>query len=286
MQHRTDSAVAQLIDSYERAVQRVRPRSSWQPEQFFLGALFGLMAGLLGLIPLFMQHGPVGWWSLAAVTAGCGLFSGLLARGRWDRLYASCFTAQRQHVRGNLLEHEMLLLAMEEELPARCDKLRRVAQSHGKTRARNYMELRKGSMVDRIQWLVENYNVLCPPLGLTALTPTLASRRNRLQALQLVPLIVMGLGIVLLAVLQTQGVLRHIELIMPTILACGTLLLGANLGPLLEQRQVERAALLSAVVELLDLTDPAPEAADAIQTEEVTATEPAAARRRDAGQLH
>jgi hypothetical protein len=257
----TDSAVARLIDGYERAVKRLRPQTGLQLWHLVSGGFFGFMAALIGMMPLLV-HRHSAWWLVAAATVATALLQAALGRGRWNRLCAQCFEAQRQLVRGNLLDHELLLLAMEEELPARFDKLRYVAQSHGKTRARNYMELRKGSMADRIQWLVENYRALCPPLGLRPLTPALAARRWRLQALLLAPVALMGLGIGLLAVLQTQGLHPLIQYEMPAVMGCCIWLLGCGLGPLTEQQELERGALLSVLVELLDLTNPEPVSID------------------------
>jgi hypothetical protein len=256
----TDSAVARLIDSYERAVRRLSPHMGLRPSHLFSGGLFGFMGALLGTMPwLVRDHG--GWWIVAAVTLASAALQSVVAAGRWNRLYAQCFDAQRRLVRSNLLDHELLLLAMEEELPARYDKLRRVAQSHGKTRARNYMELRKGSMADRVQWLAENYRVLCPPLGLQPLVPALAAGHRRRQALLLAPPVLMVLCLVLLAVLLSQGLAVYVKQLLPAVMGCSILLLGWGLGPEMQQQELERGALLSVLVELLDLTDPAPQPA-------------------------
>ena len=262
--------MARLIDGYERAVARLGPRPGFNPWHAAAGAAIGLCASALGLLPLLVEtHSG---WQLIPVCGALGALAFMLfARADWNRLYAQYFAPLRAQAATNLCDHELLLLMMEDDLPARFEKLRYVAQSHGKTRARNYAELRKGSMADRVTWLVENYTVICRALGLPHSLPALRARDRRALWLFLSPLGLLVAAIAGMMALAGHGGIALAKFTFPAfsgitmlLMSCGALVSGL-------QAHLERAALLSVLVEVLDLTDPQPVAGVDEQLAQATA---------------
>jgi hypothetical protein len=246
------SPAAKYIDRLERQARSARPLTGWQPHWggAFLGAGSGFFVGLW----LSMREPPAGavhWPTLLLVTLVGAVAFAVAGRLGWNALLARHQAALLAQVRSNLLDHELLLLCFEPELPAHYEKLRHAAQSYGKTRARNWAELRKGSMQDRVQWLIENYQVICGIIKLPYSTPGVNKLRSITSWLFLVPVLLIALPILVLA----QGWLpRPIATDAILLSLAGTNgLISVLIGVLALLSQLERSALLTVLVEQLDV---------------------------------
>jgi hypothetical protein len=148
------------------------PRRGLNPWEVLAGVACGAFAGAMhgALTYRSFDHGL--FFTAAGALLG-GLLLGLAGWRLWNQLLAQNLDALLMLLQGNLLDHGLLQLAIADELPAEFEQLRTVAQSYGKTRARNWNEIRKDSMRERVHWLVENYNVICKTLRLPRTVPTL-----------------------------------------------------------------------------------------------------------------
>ncbi len=181
------SATARYIDTLERRAKVARPLRSLSVGHVITGAVLGLgICFLLGVRAL--DAGRFNWWAtiLFCVLSGAGF--GFLGRWFWNGVFISNVRELRALARQNLFDHDLLYLCMQDDLPAKFEVLRHVAQSYGKTRARNWAELKKGSMQQRVQWLVENYYVICSTLRLDSITARLQALQKRLLLWSLLPL--------------------------------------------------------------------------------------------------
>lgn len=253
--------MARYIDRLERGVKGLVAQRGLNFWHMLLGALTGLAVPFVAGIRPFT----LGVDIVPLLLVCCGAFAlsyGLVGRAHWNSLLAGSYARLRELARKNLLEHELLLLALADDLPAQHEQLRYVAQSYGKTRARNYSELRKGSMTDRMEWLVENYRVICGVLRLPCTVLELLRRQRLFNWIMLGPTGLLLLAIGLLTALQFAGARALPEEVSVNLLlgSVALMLLGSSAGGALstQQQKAERGALSSVLVELLDLTDPQP----------------------------
>ena len=167
--------------------------------------------------------------------------------------------AVRAIARRNLLEHELLLLAVGDDLPVRYEKLRHAAQSYGKTREKNWEELRRGSMRDRLNWLAKNYPVLCRIEKLQLTTPFLARLGQWFTWGMLLPLPLLLAAVAFVTTVGVRGRLLgedHLGLMFAALaLMVGSAMIFAFAKSTL--MRIEQAALYAELVEQLD-TDLAP----------------------------
>jgi hypothetical protein len=168
------SPTALFLGRLERQARAARLLTGWQVNggHALLGAV--ALPALYLWASVRQLHGGAALWTALALAALLGALAFAWAGRRcWNALLRANYEPLVAQARANLVERELLLLCFEPELPAAYEHLRYAAQSHGKTRARNWAELRPGSMHDRVQWLVENYRVICTleklPLGTPAL---------------------------------------------------------------------------------------------------------------------
>jgi hypothetical protein len=146
----------------------------------------------------------------------------------------------------------LLLICSSSEMPAHYDKLRRVAQSYGKTRARNWEEIDRNSMRQRVQWLVENYRVICQTLRLPASTASLHRLQRIAEKLMLLPLALLMVCFAGLALHQPGGAERWTGWII-LLLGLQMSMLWPLVGYFTMARALERGALLSVLTEELAL---------------------------------
>lgn len=258
MSRQGKSAAAGFIDKLEREVLAVRPLAGPSPWHCLTGACTGA-ALAFWLSVRGIDRGDFAWgWLVVGAVVG-GLSFGLAGRALWNQLLAAHYAGLQEQARANILERELLFLALADDLPARYEHFRFAAQSYGKTRARNWNERRKGSMQDRLSWLVENYQELCRIERLPVATPQLQRWTSWCIWLMLAPC--GGLAVAIAAV--AGGWLPRELNIALVLLSVGLLFaaLGAGGGIAAMLSRLQRVALLSVMVEQLDV-DLAQPAAD------------------------
>jgi hypothetical protein len=236
------SSTAKYLDRLGREARGLRPIPAGRIATGHVvgGALTGVIAAAFAGLPQ-LAAGGFPWLLATGIVAGCLLLFPLAGKALWNRLLVDNVQLLTDQVRGNLLDHELLLLCSSSELPAHYDKLRRVAQSYGKTRARNWEEIDRNSMRQRVQWLVENYNVVCRALGLPCSTAGLRRLRQWLLALLFLPLALMLAAIADL--IATHGG-RQWEMVLLASIGLQLAAVPALTGLLLMQSQLERGTLI------------------------------------------
>ncbi|MCC7479595.1 hypothetical protein IT575_14225 [bacterium] len=246
------SATSRYVDYLERQVDRVQPlrRLHWG---HLLGGAFVSMLLCLWFGLYVMAMGRFNWWLAVAISLAAAVPYAIFARWYWNRCLALVHEAQRRQVRSNLIDHDLLLVCVQDELPARFECLRFVAQSYGKTRARNWNELQKGSMKQRVTWLVENYYVVCDALRLPGLSAELLHERARLMRYWW-PIALVFAGS-LLSLFFVQWLPKNAAVML---VLFGVGLSFVMLSPLVLcfaiLQQIQQSALVSEIVDALDTT--------------------------------
>jgi hypothetical protein len=212
--------------------------------------------------------------ALAWVSIALGALAGAASIGHsamrlWNWAFRTFFAPLRAKIRENLSEHGLLMLCLSEEMPAQFEKLKSLSQSYGKTRARNWNELKRGSMQERLQWLIENYYVICQFLKLEAGMPAF----NRLQR-QLSWLFALPFG--LYALVLGVAIALHRANQADQLLAIGMgVAFGLSILPVIYLLTIYQLPMLALTAELLDSLgqldsplDPLPEAEQELAQEE------------------
>lgn len=256
MKRRADgeSPTGHYLDVLEREAQRCRPLRGLHWGHLLIGGGIGAFLTWWFCLPGIV-HGQLSpAWPLVGAAIG-SVFWGCIGRWSWNRLLKKNLAELRALAQSNLIEHDLLLVCIEDDLPARFESLRHVSQSRGKTRTRNYSELRRGSMQDRIRWLVENYNAICSTLKLRSSTQQLERLGRGLMWLMLLPLFFLLLAMVLLAV-RLIG-LQYIAPVMMDSMGAVLTACALALGPLVQINTLQSAALASELVAALRPSEPA-----------------------------
>lgn len=247
------SATARYVDQLQRQTRCLKPVEGRHWGHLITGGTLGAGLSLWFSIGLF-KAGTFSWFIpiLAAIVGALGF--AWLARRLWNHLLANCLRQQQDLARTNLFEHDLLLVCMQDELPAKFEKLRFVAQSYGKTRAANWAELRKGSMQQRVQWLVENYEVVCAALKLPSVSPELRHVQSRLCRWLWLPAGLFVLSIALIY-MQEAGRIGGGMLLAVNVMGLSFAWGGIVFALVVIAGQLQRAAFLSVLVEAIDLTE-------------------------------